>query len=181
MADPITIMAVGGMAATAGGGIMKAMGDQFTGKAQAAQANYQAAIADMNAKLAQQDANYAIASGGVEAQEKGLQFGQMVARTKAGFAAGNIDAGRGTASDVVTSELAVGQQSQAILRANAAKRAYGFQVTAAEDTAQGGLYRMAAKEDIEASKFNIASSILGAAGQVSSQYVAGRTSGVFSG
>lgn len=183
MADPVTIgvLAATGMGATAVGGGIKAIGQIFTGRAQANLANYQAAVSDMNAKIKKQDANYTRAASEVEAEEVGLKTQDQIARTKEAFAAGNISLTSATPSRVIGSELAIGQQTEGIVRANAAKRAYGFQVGAAEDIAQAGVYRMSAKYDRTAAMVGAASTVLGTVGQLSGDYISAKAAGMFNG
>jgi hypothetical protein len=66
---PFSAVAIGGMAASAAGGILGAGGSMYSGEAQAAQATYQAGVARVNARIAQQDADYARAAGEEEAQQ----------------------------------------------------------------------------------------------------------------
>jgi hypothetical protein len=82
---------------------------------------------------------------------------------------------------VLSSETAITQQNEAITRANAAKRAYGFNVAAAEDTAQAGAYKVAASTSEEAGELGAVSSIIGGAGSVSSKWLQASQSGAFGG
>ena len=166
MADPITIAALG---ATAGGAILGAVGKEDQASAQAAQANYQAGVAQVNAALAKQDANYSLEAGGVQQQQAGMREGAAIGQTKAAFGASNIAGG--SKSSVVASEIEVGQSNQGIIEANAAKRAYGYEVGAASDTAQAGALRAGAQADITAGNIGAASSILGGVGSVSSKWL----------
>lgn len=165
------VIAGAGMAASAAGGILGAIGSLFSGKSQSAMYNYQAGIAQANATIAKQNANYATAAGEVEAQESGMRTRAQVGATKAGISAGNIEISTGSPAGVISSETEIGQQNAAVIRANAAKRAYGFNVTGAEDVAQAGALRSAASTSTTSGYLGAASSIISAAGSVSSKWL----------
>lgn len=157
------------MGATAAGGAVGAVGNILSGQSQANMYNYQARVAQANAQIKQQDAAYALAAGEVEAQQSGMRTRAQVGATKVGFGAGNV-AGAST-QNVLQSEQDIGAQNQALIRANAAKRAYGFEVGAAGDVATAGAERIAASTSKTAAGLGAASSIIGAAGQVSSKWL----------
>lgn len=166
MADPITLTA---LAATAGGAVVGAIGKEQQGSAEANMYNYQAGVAQVNAQIAKQDANYAIEAGGVSAQEAGMRQRAELGATRAGFGASNVAGG--SQNKVISSEIEVGQQTQGIIRANAAKRAYGYEVGAASDTAQAGAFGAAAETSKTAGDIGAVSSILGGVGSVSSKWL----------
>lgn len=167
------------MGSTVAGGGIKAFGDWFTGKAQSNLFNYQAGIARANAILAKQDAAYATQIGEVEAQQSGMRTRAQIGATRAGYGAGNISTASGSPAKVLASETTIGQANEATIRGSAAKRAYGFNVAAAEDVAQAGAFDVAATTARQASYLNIASTIIGGAGQVSGQYLTARQQGIF--
>ena len=169
MADPVTLAGVG-LGSTLAGGLASAFGSEYSGKAAAGMYNYQAGVADVNATLAKQDAVYAESAGEVEAQQSGMKTRTQVGQTRADFAAGNVNAGTGTAGKVIASETEIGQFEQAQIRQNAAYRAYGFNVKGAEDVAQAGAYRTAAATSTTAGDIGAVSSILGSVGSVSSKW-----------
>ena len=173
-------VAAGGQGSSVLGTAIKAYGDWFSGQATSNMYNYQAGIARANAMLAKQDAIYARSVGEVEAQQSGMRTRAQVGATRAGYGAGNISSASGSAAAVLKSETAIGQANEATIRANAAKRAYGFQVAAAEDVAQAGAFETAASTAKTASYINMASTIIGGAGQVSTQYLQARQQGIYS-
>ncbi len=170
MADPVSMFAVGSSVA---GTAIKAYGDWFAGDAQAKQAQYQAELARVNARLAKQDAIYETQRGEVQAQQVGLKERARVGATKVAFGAGNIDVATGSPAKVVSSEIAIGQANEATVRANAAKRAYGFNVAAAQDITQAGIFDTAASTAKTASYINMASTIVGGAGNVADKWLQG--------
>ena len=169
MADPVSLAGVG-LGSSLVGGFASAFGSEYSGKAAAGMYNYQAGVAQTNAALAAQDAVYAESAGEVEAQTSGMRTRAQVGQTRVDFAAGNIDASRGTASKVLSSETEIGQFEQAQIRQNAAYRAYGFNVKGAEDVAQAGAYKTAAATSLVSGDIGAVSSILGGVGSVSSKW-----------
>jgi hypothetical protein len=182
MADPVSATLAGiGLASSAAGGIMGAFGSEYSGQANKTMYGYQSGIAAINSQLAKSDAEYARVAGEREAEIAGLKGREIVGATKAGYAAGNIDPTTGSAKGVLTSEAFVNAANQNTIRANAAKRAYGFEVTAAEDTAQSQLYTMAGNTSATAGNIGAVSSLLGGVGSVSSKWLAGQQAGIFGG
>ena len=182
MADPITGgMAVIGMASSVAGGIIGAQGAEYQGQAQANMYNYQAAVARLNQQIAQQNADYEKEVGEVQAQEQGMKTRQVVGQERAAYGAGNIDVNSGSPMAVQRSELAVGQESQAIIRSNAAHRAYAAEVQGMQDVAQANIYDYSARTSLDAAKINAMSSIIGAAGSVSTKWIQGSQAGMFGG
>lgn len=165
-------------ALTMASGVVGAEGALFQGQATANQMNYKAAISQANAQLARQDANYAIGTGETEAEQAGLQYRDKIARTRTAYAAGNIDVNSGSPSRVIASQLAMGKQAQGLVRARAAKVAFGFDVEAAQDTAQASLDRMGAQTAQTAAQYTATASILGSAGQAIDQAGKGMQAGL---
>lgn len=169
MADPVTLAAVG-IGASVAGGATGAFGSLMSGQAQSNMYKYQAGVAQVNATLANQDATYAESAGGVEEVNAGLKGRQQFGATRAGIAAGNVSTTTGSGANVLKSETEITQQNEATIASNTAKRAYGFQVKAAEDTAQGTAYDAAASNSETAGDIGAISSVIGAAGSVASKW-----------
>lgn len=174
MADPITLTAVAGGAASLGSGILGAVGAEKSASAQAGMYNYQAGVAQQNATLAKQDSNYTIGEGIVQGQQAGEKTRAEIGLTRAGFGASNVS---GASHDaVVSSEVEIGQENEGVIQANTMKRAYGFDVKAAQDTAQAEVYQASASTAKEAGDISALSSIIGSAGSVSSKWLQGSQS-----
>lgn len=169
MSNP-AIAGVGTGAQVAGTAVSVA-GDIFSGNAQQNMYNYQMGVAEANAQIHQQDAIYATQTGEVSAQQAGMRGRAETGAIKTGMAAGNISLSGGSAKNVIGSQTEVTQANEGIIRSDAAKRAYGFEVQAAEDTAQAGMYSAAAKTARTSEYFNVASTILGGAGNVASKWL----------
>lgn len=176
MAAPV---AVAGIGMTALGGITQAFGAEQQGAAQAAMYNYQAGIAQMNAQIAKQNADYETALGEVQAQQQGMKTRAEIGETRAAQGAGGLDVNTGSNLAVRASEAELGAQDQAMIRSNAARRAYGQMVEAAQDTAQSNVDMMAASNAKQAADINAFSSILGAGSSVSSKWMQASSLGLF--
>jgi hypothetical protein len=178
MADPVS-MAVAGMGASAGGGIFGAIGQMMGGQANAAMYQYQAGIAQMNAKIAAQNAEYATLQGEAEAGRQGLKTREQIGKTITDQSASGLQVGAGSAGRVVSSEAEIGSYDQAVIRNNAAWKAYGFQVQGVEDTAQAQMDQYAASYSKEAGTIGAIGSLLGGVSSVSSKWSQGRQMGLF--
>src|SRR5882762_4756549 len=142
MADPVTIAAGISIGSTVAGSIFGAFGAEEGGAAAAKADQYKAAIAQMNAKIAKQNADYTRSVGEVQAQQSGMKTRAQVGQTVATQGASGFDVNKGSNVAVRQSETEIGQYEQTVIRSNAAKKAYGYEVEAANDTAQSQLDTM---------------------------------------
>jgi hypothetical protein len=132
--------------------------------------NYQAAVAQQNREINLQNADYARHKGEAEAQQRGLAEKAREGSIIAGLGASNLDVNSGSAKDVIQSQEELGSFNQSMIRSNAAKTAYGFEVSAAGNEAEGSALRASASNAETASEFRAASSILGGASSVASKW-----------
>src|ERR1700757_4903255 len=177
MADPISMVAIGSSVA---GGIVSGLGANEAGQAQAQAYQYKAGVAQLNKQISQQNANWALQSGDISAEEKGLAAGQEIATTKVAQAASGLDVTGGTAEAVRQSQTAAASFDQNIIRWDAAKTAYGYEAKAATDQAESSLDIMAAAQAKEAGQISMISSFLGGASSVSSKWLQGKSVGLYS-
>lgn len=178
--DPFSMTALS-MAGSAASGLMGALGAGARGRATSSQYLYQAGIAQLNAKIARQNADYARYTGDVEATRIGAKIAQMIGTQKVAQAAGNLDVNFGSASAVRDTQRTVGMLDQSTARANAARRAYAYETDAAKYDAQGLAYNAAAADAEAASEIDMMSSILGSVTSVASKWYQGNTLGIFGG
>jgi len=136
------------------GQMMKTMADAFGLEVQAQQytyeANknkYQAAVADMNKEISEANAVYAREVGEVEAQQAGMKARSELGEMTAAQGASGIDVNVGSAVKVRESMIEIGDYSQKIVRASAAKKAYGYDVEAMQYGAQADIYRYTATQN----------------------------------
>lgn len=172
MADPFTLSAIA-IGSTIAGGAVGAFGAHEEGAAKSSMYTYQAGVAQINQQIAKQNADYARAVGDVEAQESGMHTRTQVGVTKAAQSVSNLDVNSGSSTDVRKSQIDIGQENQAIIRANAARKAYGFEVEATREKAQAGLYGMASSQARTAGNINMAKSIISTVGSVAGKWAQG--------
>lgn len=175
MADPVSLGAV------AAGGVIKAFGSIMGGEAQSDMYNYQASVAAVNKKIADQNADYAIRTGEVTAQREGMkgryEFGAMkTARASSGF-----DVNTGSNAKLLESKEAINSYNQSLIRSNAAKQAYGYKVEAMNASAQSQIYKMAASNSETQGIIGGIGSLVGTAGSVADKWIAGTQAGLLGG
>jgi hypothetical protein len=174
-----TILGAVGLGGSAAGGLLGAFGSNYKGEAEANMFNYRAGVADLNRKIALQNADYERNAGEVSAQESGMRTRAQVGETAAAQASSGLDINRGSAAAVRTSETEIGQQNEAIIRANAARRAYGYEVEATQDQAQSQLYQMAAKTSKTSGGLSAFQSILSGGTSVADKWLKANQVGLF--
>lgn len=170
MADPATL-AIGSMAGTGLQGLLGAVGSLTKGDADASAYQYQAGVARINEGIAKSNADYARHVGEVQAQQEGMKTAQNIGDTKAKQAGSGIDVNSGSAAAVRATQLEIGQYDQALIRSNAARKAYGFEVEATSEEAKA---RMADASSSNARKGGIlgaASSLISAGGSVAGKWL----------
>lgn len=176
--DPVSIGVIG-LGATALGGAVNAFGNWFGGQTKGAYYDYQAGIAQMNAAVARQNAQYALYAGEVKAQQSGMKARFQIGQARADQGASGLDVNSGSAAQVREGMFKVAQQDQSIIRSNASKIAYGYQVDAASKEAEATLDRYAASTSRTAGTIAAVGSLLGTSGSLASKWEAGKTSGLW--
>lgn len=174
----------------------QAKGEQYDANAKAF--TYKAGVAEMNRRLKLQDADYARWAGESDAVQSGMKTKFAESTTKAKQAGGGLEVDFGTTNAVRDSILQVGRYDQSMIRSNAARKAYGFEVEAAGQEAEKTLNEMSATSSSRAAMFarqgaNQAAdsaetagtigafqSILGASSSVASKWLQGSQLGNFS-
>lgn len=171
MADPVTLGVLGvSTALGVAGAVTSASGAQYQAGAQSTAANYQAGVAQVNANIAKQQATYDLGEGQVQTEQQAMKTAAQVGETRAIAGASNVE---GTSkANVIQSEKEVGAQNEGIIQANAAKRAYGQEVIAAEDTSQSKLFGFEAETSLQAGDISATSSLLSGFGSVASKWLA---------
>lgn len=175
MADPFT---AGTMAAVSigtsliGGGITAA-GQAQAGASNAAQYKYRAGVAELNAKIARQNSDYAIEAGGTQAERAGLTTGFTIARQKVAQSGNGFDVNSGSAAAVRDSTRDIGIVDQNTIRTNAGRKALSFrnQAIGLDAEAQGSL--MAGENAKTAARYAVAGTLIGTASSVASKWAQG--------
>jgi hypothetical protein len=158
------------IATTVAGGITSAVGAEQQAGAQAAALNYQAQVAQNNAKIAQQNKTWDIQSGDVAATNQELKTAAVVGQTKADEAASGVDVNTGSFVKARAGEAETGMLDALTIRSDAAKKAYADEVQANNETAQGTLDTMGASKAEEAGDIGAATSLLGGASSAFGDY-----------
>lgn len=181
--DPFSAsaMAAVSIGTTIAGGGVAAYGAAAKGSADQAMYGYQAGVAQLNARIAKQNADYTREAGGTVAYQSGLRTGQQVGQQKVAQSASGIDVNTGSAAKVRADTLQLGQLDQGTIHTNYAKKAYGFEVEAATKEAEAGADLIAGSQAKKAANINVASTILGTVSSVSSKWMQGSQAGMFGG
>lgn len=119
-----------GMISTVAGGLSKAWGTYESGK-------YNKKVAEFNAEYARIQASQALAEGREMANRRELKERYIEGQTRSGFAEQDVIVGAGTSRAVMQSEATMNAADQQAIEINARRRAYGFEVTAADQDARG--------------------------------------------
>jgi hypothetical protein len=127
------------------GGLISAVGSIAGGMAQANALNYQAQVAQNNAIIAQQNANYAIEAGQAKTAKVDMQEAEVGGQIKAAEAAGNVDVNTGSNKQVQISQRQLGKLNTEQELANAQLVEYGYLSHKMNFEAQSKLYSYEAK------------------------------------
>ena len=178
MADPVTIMAGVGMAASAAGAGVSFLGAKEQGAAEQQMYAYKAAVAQQNQKIAAQNAQNAIVMGGNQAMFSGLKAAQQMGVITAEQAASGIALTGGSAADVRRGQLMGAQTEEAQLRSEAAWRAHGFQVEGLTQQEAATMDIMSGQTAKTAAGYQEAGSLLGGASSVADKWMKFNQQGV---
>lgn len=180
MADPVTLGAIS-LGASVAGGLTKAIGSFFGGEAQSDMYQYQASVAQVNKKIAEQNADYAVKAGESAAQREGMKGRFELGALKTGRAASGFQVGTGSNAKMVESKEAINVYNQSVIRSNAAKQAYGYKVDAMNAGAQAQVYQMAASNAETQGIIGGIGSLVSGAGSVADKWIAGTNAGLWGG
>lgn len=170
MADPATL-AIVGIGSSVLGGTLSGVGQVTGGMAKSNMYKYQAGVARVNRDLKIRDAQHARYVGETEAQRIGMKsrFEQGQARATQAGRGFQVDAG--TNADVIGSMAEISRHDQATTRANAARRAYGFEVEAAQQGTQAGMYERASSDAERTGWLGGLGSLVSTAGSVAGKWL----------
>jgi hypothetical protein len=157
-----------GLAGTA----VSAMGSIQAGNAQAAAANYNAQVLEMNAKLSDRRARDAVMRGNAEEQQNRLETARFRANQIAGMAANGVDVSFGSPLETITSSATMAEMDALTIRANSRREAYDHEVEGVNQRADATLKRMEGKAAKQAGFLNAFSTVLTGAGQAYGKYSA---------
>jgi hypothetical protein len=132
------------------GSAISAFGAVEGGAAGKNAADYQAQVARINAGIAKQNASAEMAAGETAAGNVEMKTRAAVGQTKAGQGAAGVDVNSGSFVQARASEAELGMLDALTTRANAARKAYGYEVEATSQEAQAKLDEMQGKQAEEA-------------------------------
>jgi hypothetical protein len=172
-------MAGAGLGSSVLGSLFGASSARREGAAAQQMGMYQAGVALLNAKIAQQNADYASVEGEQTAMRYGMGARQRQGEIVAGQSASGLDVTSGSARDVQTSQHTVTQMDMDQIRRNAAKTAYDYRVEAGKFTADAMASVLAGNNAQRASRTRAAASIIGGASSVADKWMQARQLGAF--
>src|SRR5258708_865153 len=176
MASPVGMASMGLQAV---GGIVSGIGAMQSADASANAYRYKAQVAQFNKQISEQNARWALDAGETSATESGLKSRQDIANTKVVQAASGFEVGGGTNEAVRDTQQEVAAFDQNVIRWDAKKTAYGYDVKAQTDQAEASIDLASADNAEKAGKFAMISSFLGAGSSVASKWSQGQTIGMW--
>lgn len=136
------------------------------------QGNYEGDLLDQNASLADRQGADVLARGReAEGRQRGASRRLAGAQRAAGAASG-IDVNTGSARDVLEGDAQLGELEALMIRNNAAREAWGYQVQAGDYRRQSELARMSGRQDAQSLRRGSVSTLLSGAGELASIYAA---------
>lgn len=153
-----------------------ALGQGYSALSANAQSRYEAKVATSNARLEESRAGDALQRGSSEAIRYQRQLSQEEGQQNAALAANGIDIGFGSAASVRADTARAGMEDTLAIYKNAAREAQGYEINSANYRSQASASRAQAKSAIVSGIFNIGSTVLGGATQIS-KMKAGQSAG----
>lgn len=121
MCDPTAALAI-----QTGGTAVSTVGSFFGAQGQKSALKSQAAIADINAKLAELTAQSTLRSGQIEEQRTRIATANLKSKQRTAMAANGVDLGSDSAVNILTSTDVIGEVDANTVAANAALAAWGY-------------------------------------------------------
>lgn len=154
MCDPVTGLMVASTLLTATGQIQQGNAANAAGK-------YNAQVAEMNAKIADNKARDALERGKIEEQKQRQKTASISGAQQAAMAANGVDLSFGSPLDTLVDTATLGELDALTIRSNAAREEYDYRVDAVNKRAGGQLARMQGKAAKTGSLLAAGSTVLG--------------------
>lgn len=167
-----------GLGSTIAGGAISAGGNIMKGISERNMYEYQAGIAQINAKIARRNADMSYATGDKQAEKYGIKAGQQMGMIKAAQAASGLDIESGSNKQVQDSQAKVARTDMNQIYQNAAKVAYDYQTQAWQYDQEAKMKKKAGQNSMIAGVINAAGSIVGTSGSVASKWLQGAQVGL---
>lgn len=162
------------IAATVASAVVSAKGAEQQGQAANAAAQYQAQVANNNAVIANQNADYAVRAGQAKGQQESMKGAANLGRLRAAQAANGIDINSGSDVDVQAGQAEVNQLNTENVIQNADLTAYGYRSQSGNFTAQSGLDTAEGENAEQAGQTAALGSLLEGASSVGGAYAKGK-------
>lgn len=172
LAQASLISQIGGVAASTAGGY-------YSAKSQKSAAGFNAAMAELNARQSEQQAQSALQQGKRQVAAITLKAGQLKSAQRAALAANGVDLGTGSAAELQASTDIMKAADAGTAELNALQAAWGYRMQGVNSKNQALMARAQARS---ISPFGAAaSSLLGGAGQVANSWYGLSKVGAFGG
>jgi hypothetical protein len=159
-------LGVAGIGMNAIGQVKQGKAAKAAGKAQQEVMESEAQLAEYNADVARLQAKDAVNRGVEQEGVYRQQIQQVIGRQRAGFAAGNIDVGTGSAVDVTADAAYIGEVDALTIRTNATREAWGFEVQKVDLLKRAQIARKGGAMAAAAGRAEATAHYIGAAGSV---------------
>lgn len=165
-------MANASLALQVGGVASQTFGSFFGAQAQKSTLGAQAAVAEVNARIAERGAQGELLRGQHEYGQLSLKAGQLKSSQRTAMAANGIDLGVGNAAEVVASGDLMKAEDLSTIEANAIKSAWGYRAQAMNYQNEATVSR--ARANGISPIMAASTTLLGGAAQVGQQWMAQR-------
>jgi hypothetical protein len=132
--------------------------------------DYEQSRAELNAQLAEQQAEDVLVLGREAAQRHGINVRQFLGSQRARLAAQGIEIGEGSAADVLGETMYFGEMDRLTILNNAARQAYGYRLSATDLRHGGALASLSARTQAASLRNQGWNSLLTGAANVFSLY-----------
>lgn len=136
------------------------------GEAAAGASESQAQLADYNAGIADLQSQDAVERGDLEANQFRAQVRGAIGTQRTVQAASGVDVSYGSAADVQADAAYLGKLDEMTIRTNAARQAWGYNVTSMNYRRQAEIYRKTGAAQIEAGNASATAGDIAAVGTI---------------
>lgn len=164
--------------ASIAGGVTTAVGAIAGGIGSYNAYSYKAQVAQNNAAVAKSNATYAMAAGEIEAQNQGIKDRYQMGRILTSQAASGFDVNTGSPLAVRESQQGANARNQMVIRSNASRKAYGYEVEAANFMNESKASEAAGTNALIAGGINSLGSVVGTTATVSDKWLSYAKAGI---
>lgn len=167
------------MALTALGGAGSAGASILGGYQKSSMLRYQAGIARMNQNVMTQNAEYERNVGELKAQTSGMKSRFEGGEILAGQAASGVNVNSGSNKAVQDSQKDLAVHDQDVIRANAAKKAFGYDIEATQEGAKATMLDRGSDNAKREGFIKAGGTLLGTATSVADKWLWGKQKGIW--